>query len=97
MKVGVIMGSVSDYEVMADAVATLEQFGVDFEKRVVSAHRTPDLLCEYAKTAKARGIGVIIAGAGGAAHLPGDGGAGSSTAEVGGQVGGQIDGQAQGR
>ena len=71
MKVGVIMGSVSDYEVMADAVATLEQFGVDFEKRVVSAHRTPDLLCEYAKTAKARGIGVIIAGAGGAAHLPG--------------------------
>ena len=68
MKVGVIMGSVSDYEVMADAVATLEQFGVDFEKRVVSAHRTPDLLCEYAKTAKARGIGVIIAGAGGAAR-----------------------------
>ena len=56
MKVGVIMGSVSDYEVMADAVATLEQFGVDFEKRVVSAHRTPDLLCEYAKTAKARGM-----------------------------------------
>ena len=71
MKVGVIMGSVSDYEVMADAVATLEQFGVDFEKRVVSAHRTPDLLCEYAKTAKSRGIEVIIAGAGGAAHLPG--------------------------
>ena len=65
------MGSVSDYEVMADAVATLEQFGVDFEKRVVSAHRTPDLLCEYAKTAKSRGIEVIIAGAGGAAHLPG--------------------------
>ena len=46
MKVGVIMGSVSDYEVMADAVATLEQFGVDFEKRVVSAHRTPDFLCD---------------------------------------------------
>lgn len=65
------MGSVSDYEVMADAVAMLEQFGVDFEKRVVSAHRTPDLLCEYAKTARERGIGVIIAGAGGAAHLPG--------------------------
>lgn len=71
MKVGVIMGSVSDYEVMADAVTMLEQFGVDFEKRVVSAHRTPDLLCEYAKTARERGIGVIIAGAGGAAHLPG--------------------------
>ena len=65
------MGSVSDYEVMADAVATLEAFGVEFEKRVVSAHRTPDLLCEYAKTARSRGIGVIIAGAGGAAHLPG--------------------------
>ena len=71
MKVGVIMGSVSDYEVMAEAVAMLEAFGVDFEKRVVSAHRTPDLLCEYAKTARERGIGVIIAGAGGAAHLPG--------------------------
>ena len=71
MKVGVIMGSVSDYEVMAEAVAMLEAFGVDFEKRVVSAHRTPDLLCEYAKMARERGIGVIIAGAGGAAHLPG--------------------------
>ena len=65
------MGSVSDYEVMADAVAMLGQFGVDFEKRVVSAHRTPDLLVEYAKTARGRGIEVIIAGAGGAAHLPG--------------------------
>ena len=65
------MGSVSDYEVMAEAVAMLEAFGVDFEKRVVSAHRTPDLLCEYAKIARERGIGVIIAGAGGAAHLPG--------------------------
>ena len=70
-KVGVIMGSVSDYEVMADAVATLESFGVPFEKRVVSAHRTPELLYEYARKAKQRGIGVIIAGAGGAAHLPG--------------------------
>ena len=71
MKVGVIMGSTSDYEVMADAVRTLEEFGVEFEKRVVSAHRTPDLLCEYAKTARGRGLGVIIAGAGGAANLPG--------------------------
>ena len=71
MKVGVIMGSTSDWEVMADAVAMLERFGVEYEKRVVSAHRTPDLLCEYAKTARSRGIGVIIAGAGGAAHLPG--------------------------
>ena len=65
------MGSVSDYEVMADAVAMLEQLGIDFEKRVVRAHRTPDLLYEYAKTARERGLGVIIAGAGGAAHLPG--------------------------
>lgn len=65
------MGSVSDYEVMADAVAMLCELGIDFEKRVVSAHRTPDLLCEYAKTARERGLSVIIAGAGGAAHLPG--------------------------
>ncbi len=71
MKVGVIMGSTSDYEVMSAAVETLESFGVEFEKRVVSAHRTPDLLVEYAKSARSRGLEVIIAGAGGAAHLPG--------------------------
>lgn len=65
------MGSTSDWDVMSDAAATLVQFGVEFEKRVVSAHRTPDLLVEYAKTAKSRGLEVIIAGAGGAAHLPG--------------------------
>ena len=65
------MGSTSDWDVMSDAAATLAQFGVEFEKRVVSAHRTPDLLEEYAKTAKSRGLEVIIAGAGGAAHLPG--------------------------
>ncbi len=65
------MGSTSDWEVMADAVATLEEFGVPYEKRVVSAHRTPELLYEYARTAKERGLDVIIAGAGGAAHLPG--------------------------
>ena len=70
VRVGVIMGSASDYEVMAEAVRTLGEFGVGLEKRVVSAHRTPDLLCEYAKTARGRGIRVIIAGAGGAAHLP---------------------------
>ena len=70
-KVGVIMGSISDWEVMSGAAETLEQFGVSYEKRIVSAHRTPDLLCEYAKTARSRGLGVIIAGAGGAAHLPG--------------------------
>ncbi len=65
------MGSTSDYDVMSAAVETLTEFGVDFEKRVVSAHRTPELLVEYAKSAKERGIEVIIAGAGGAAHLPG--------------------------
>ena len=65
------MGSTTDWDVMSDAAATLAQFGVEFEKRVVSAHRTPDLLVEYAKTAKSRGLEVIIAGAGGAAHLPG--------------------------
>lgn len=65
------MGSTSDWGVMSDAAATLAQFGVEFEKRVVSAHRTPELLVEYAKTAKSRGLEVIIAGAGGAAHLPG--------------------------
>jgi 5-(carboxyamino)imidazole ribonucleotide mutase len=65
------MGSRSDWETMQHACATLEEFGVAFESRVVSAHRTPDLMTEYAKTARARGLEVIIAGAGGAAHLPG--------------------------
>lgn len=71
MKVGVIMGSSSDYEVMAEAVEMLRRMEVPYEKRVVSAHRTPALLVEYATTARERGIDVIIAGAGGAAHLPG--------------------------
>ena len=71
MKVGIIMGSTSDYEVMQDACKILDEFGVDYEKKVVSAHRTPDLMYEYAHSAKERGIKVIIAGAGGAAHLPG--------------------------
>lgn len=65
------MGSISDWDVMSGATEVLEQFGVEFEKKIVSAHRTPDLLAEYAKTAKSRGLEVIIAGAGGAAHLPG--------------------------
>lgn len=71
MKVAIIMGSTSDLEVMTPAIATLEEFGIDYEKRVISAHRTPDLMCEYAKSAKQRGISVIIAGAGGAAHVAG--------------------------
>ncbi|MFM7134248.1 MAG: 5-(carboxyamino)imidazole ribonucleotide mutase [Planctomycetota bacterium] len=65
------MGSQSDWETMQHACATLESLGVPFEKRVVSAHRTPDLLFEYAAGARARGLKVVIAGAGGAAHLPG--------------------------
>jgi len=69
--VGIIMGSRSDWETMRHAAETLEQLGVPHEVRVVSAHRTPDLLFEYAGTAEARGLEVIIAGAGGAAHLPG--------------------------
>ncbi len=69
--VGVIMGSKSDWETMAHTTETLAALGVPFEVRVVSAHRTPDLLFEYAGGAAARGLEVIIAGAGGAAHLPG--------------------------
>lgn len=70
-KVGIIMGSVSDREAMAPAAETLEKLGVPYEMRIVSAHRTPELMFEYARTAADRGLGVIIAGAGGAAHLPG--------------------------
>jgi 5-(carboxyamino)imidazole ribonucleotide mutase len=69
--VGVIMGSRSDWETMRHACETLEALKVPFEQRVVSAHRTPDLLFEYAAEAEARGLQVLIAGAGGAAHLPG--------------------------
>lgn len=69
--VGIIMGSQSDWATMRHAADVLTTLGVGFETRIVSAHRTPDRLFEYAKTAKARGLHVIIAGAGGAAHLPG--------------------------
>jgi 5-(carboxyamino)imidazole ribonucleotide mutase len=69
--VGLIMGSTSDWETMQHAATTLEKLGVPFEKDVVSAHRTPDKMADYAKTAESRGLRVIIAGAGGAAHLPG--------------------------
>ncbi len=70
-RVGIIMGSASDLETMRAAAATLQELGVPFELRVVSAHRTPDLMFRYASEAASRGIEVIIAGAGGAAHLPG--------------------------
>lgn len=65
------MGSTSDYEIMSQAVKVLEDLGIEYEKRVISAHRTPDLMFEYAKSARECGIGVIIAGAGGAAHVAG--------------------------
>ncbi|MCW8853875.1 MAG: 5-(carboxyamino)imidazole ribonucleotide mutase [Gammaproteobacteria bacterium] len=71
IKVGVVMGSNSDWPVMQHAVTQLEAFGIEYEARVVSAHRTPELLFEYAATARERGLACIIAGAGGAAHLPG--------------------------
>ncbi|TOG74689.1 5-(carboxyamino)imidazole ribonucleotide mutase [Vibrio parahaemolyticus] len=71
MKVGIIMGSKSDWPTMKLAAYMLDQFGVSYETKVVSAHRTPQLLADYASSAKERGIKVIIAGAGGAAHLPG--------------------------
>ncbi|MGR6856053.1 5-(carboxyamino)imidazole ribonucleotide mutase [Bacillus halotolerans] len=69
--VGIIMGSTSDWETMKNACDILEELEVPYEKKVVSAHRTPDFMFEYAETARERGIKVIIAGAGGAAHLPG--------------------------
>ena len=70
-KVAVLMGSTSDWDVMKQACETLEELGIEYEKRVISAHRTPDLMFEFAKSARERGIGAIIAGAGGAAHVAG--------------------------
>ncbi len=70
-QIGIIMGSNSDWPVMEHAAQFLKEFGIEYEARVVSAHRTPDLMFEYAETARGRGIKAIIAGAGGAAHLPG--------------------------
>ena len=70
-RVGIIMGSQSDWPTLRHAAETLDRLGVAYEKRIVSAHRTPDRLREYARTARERGLGVLIAGAGGAAHLPG--------------------------
>ena len=71
MKISIIMGSKSDWEVMSVACETLDQFGVPYEKKVISAHRTPQFFCEYMAAARDRGVSVVIAGAGGAAHLPG--------------------------
>lgn len=71
VKIGVVMGSDSDWDVMRHAARVLEEYGVAHETRVVSAHRTPELLVEYATSAQARGLAAIVAGAGGAAHLPG--------------------------
>ena len=70
-KVSILMGSDSDLPVMSKAAAMLEKFGIDYEMKVISAHREPDVFVEYAKSAESKGIEVIIAGAGGAAHLPG--------------------------
>ena len=70
-KVAIIMGSASDWDVMAPACTTLEEFGIPYEKKVLSAHRNPGPLADYVKAAKANGFSIIIAGAGGAAHLPG--------------------------
>ncbi|MCR5115338.1 MAG: 5-(carboxyamino)imidazole ribonucleotide mutase [Bacteroidales bacterium] len=71
MKVAIIMGSASDWDVMSPACTTLEEFGIPYEKRVLSAHRNPGPLADYVKAARENGFDVIIAGAGGAAHLPG--------------------------
>lgn len=71
LQVGIIMGSDSDLPTMKEAIAVCEEFGIEYEVAIVSAHRTPERMVEYAQTAHARGIKVIIAGAGGAAHLPG--------------------------
>ena len=70
-RIGIIMGSDSDLNVMGDAARLLEEFDVDYEMTVVSAHRTPERMLEYARSARGRGLKIIIAGAGGAAHLPG--------------------------
>lgn len=71
MKVSILMGSKSDWEVMSAACDTLDEFGVPYEKKVISAHRTPQYFCDYMAGARDRGVSIVIAGAGGAAHLPG--------------------------
>lgn len=71
MKVSIIMGSKSDWDVMSGACSILDEFGVEYEKKVISAHRTPQFFCDYMAGARDRGVDIVIAGAGGAAHLPG--------------------------
>ncbi len=71
MKVSILMGSKSDWEVMSAACETLDEFGVPYEKKVISAHRTPQYFCDYMASARDRGVDIVICGAGGAAHLPG--------------------------
>ena len=71
MQIGIIMGSDSDYEVMAEVAHVLKELGITYEMQIVSAHRTPDKMFEYARNAQERGISIIVAGAGGSAHLPG--------------------------
>lgn len=71
MKVSIIMGSKSDWDVMSGACSVLDEFGVEYEKKVISAHRTPQFFCDYMAGARDRGVDIVIAGAGGAAHLPG--------------------------
>lgn len=71
VRIGIIMGSISDWDVMSQAAEMLDALEIPYEKKIVSAHRTPDLMAQYAKSAAQRGLHVIIAGAGGAAHLPG--------------------------
>lgn len=71
MKVSILMGSKSDWDVMSAACETLDEFGVPYEKKVISAHRTPQFFCDYMAGARDRGVDIVIAGAGGAAHLPG--------------------------
>ena len=88
--VGIIMGSASDWPTLRHAAGTLESFGVPHERRVVSAHRTPDAMAEYARGAEERGLRAIIAGAGGAAHLPGMVASHTTVPVLGGPVGGRV-------
>src|SRR5437660_12773849 len=88
--IGIIMGSQSDWETMQHVAQTLDRLGISYEKRIVSAHRTPERLYQYAKGAQKRGLKLIIAGAGGGAHLPGMAGALTGLPVLGGPVEGRL-------